>query len=325
MRFGPLVRAAALALALLPPSRALAERPAPADAFLFESAYRNLVLAGRTAAGDMALVAGTHGRSFPYVGTAPWDNGLLWIGDRGYHFTGRTNGEHLRIRADLEAGPGAFAIEYVGPMTRAGDGEPVHVEIRIAGTLAPEPARQLGRLSEWLARHPGAADGARRIDDPGSLGMRWRPAALRGSGTVAVAGAVTAVRAVCGELEEGRTRSFAARPLAFAYDYMALAAPGPDGYAFVDFVSHALDPRGLAGRALDAFVSRTASASLTLGAGPQAGNPHGVRRPAAADASVVLFENRVELSLASLRRQMIRSRDASGRPLYGLREIFERR
>lgn len=34
---------------------------------------------------------------------------------------------------------------------------------------------------------------------------------------------------IAGELEEGRTRSFASPRLAFAYDHVALAAPDPGG------------------------------------------------------------------------------------------------
>ncbi|MBI3893549.1 MAG: hypothetical protein HY303_18680 [Candidatus Wallbacteria bacterium] len=64
---------------------------------------------------------------------------------------------------------------------------------------------------------------------------------------------------------------------------------------------------------------------MTLEAGRELrGNPHGVRRPAQTEDDVVLFENSVDLGLATLRRQMIRSKDGEGRSLYGLREIFVR-
>lgn len=304
---------------------AAGERVDARETLLFESAYRNFVLAGRSPVGDVALVAGTHSRSFPYVGTAPWDNGLLWVGGRGYHFSHRANGGHLIIRADLGAGPSSGTITYRGPMTRAADGTHVHVDLRLSVALAPQPPRQLGRLSEWLIQRWGV--GSPWSGGGASLGMRWRPASLSGNGTISVGGSEpVVVDGIAGELEDGQTRSFASPRLAFAYDYVALAAPEPHGYAFVDFVSHALDRSTALGRALDAYVSRTASVSITIaGTTAQAGNVRSVVRPPAADGSVVLFENRVDLSLAVLRRQMIVSRDGAGRTLYGLREIFEKR
>src|SRR5206468_662774 len=41
-----------------------------------------------------------------------------------------------------------------------------------------------------------------------------------------------------------------------------------------------------------------------------------------AGADIVLFENRVDLGPAVLQRQMIKTRDKTGRLLHGLREIF---
>jgi WD40 domain-containing protein len=52
------------------------------------------------------------------------------------------------------------------------------------------------------------------------------------------------------------------------------------------------------------------------------GNPRGVYSPPQDDPDVLLFENEVDLGPATLKRQMIRTRDRAGRALHGLREIF---
>src|SRR6185436_9544597 len=92
---------------------------------------------------------------------------------------------------------------------------------------------------------------------------------------------------------------------------------------FTDFTSHALHPEGAIGSAVDLYLRKTASAKLTIEAGVLTdGNQHQVYSPPQGDPKVVLFEDTVDLGPAVLQRQMIKTTDAAGATLYGLREIF---
>jgi hypothetical protein len=295
----------------------------------FQSVYINLGLAGKSEQGDVALVAGTHSENFPYFETAPWDNGLLLVGNEGYHFTQRTQGKYLTIAVDPQQATQTGRISYRGPMIRASDNEEVEVEVNLPVQAVRFQAHQLGKpykLFNELVQEIGSCDG---LDLDWVLGMRWQPFQL---GSATEAGSITIgqnrfrVDGIQGELEEGRTTNMRGDAFAFAYDYVALSRPGSDGYGFVDFESHALDAHGLLGKSLDWYARTTASASLTLNQNEDVpGNLFGVRRPSQSDASVVLFENSVDLGLAVLQRQMIKTTDDEGAALYGLREIFTKK
>ena len=288
---------------------------------LYDADYSNMVVAAHDSrGGDVVLVAGSHSENSPNWGTAPWDNGLLLVGGEGYEFTQRAQGESLAIDLGAFDGPqGLGAVQYRGSMTRLSDGATVEVLLDLWLWVTEQPARHLGKRYNVL-------------DLDGVAGLRWQPFAL------AVVDGVVQVDADergltpggVGELERGHLTNFRAAELAIAYDYVAVARPtggdpGP-GYAFVDFVSHPLVRDGVFGRILDFYLTRTASESLTLeGARLHRGNRYDVDRPLPSDGSVVLFENTVDLGIATLRRQMIRTTDGAGATLYGLREIFEAR
>lgn len=298
--------------------QALDDAAGKADGFglaFFETSYVNLALAGESELGDFALVAGSHEADFPYWETEPWDNGLLYLGGEGYQFTQRINGEALAVEVDVrDQEPATGTIRYEGTMVRVSDGSAVQVVLDIPVSVRAYDARHLGKPYVFLDLRS-----AERVP-----GMRWRPFEITSAGgNVEIDGAPEEVSGVHGELEHGVVANLRAPELAFSYDYVSLARPGPDGYAFVDFVSHPLYRRGILGRVLDWYLTRYASASLTLQQGQHEGNIHGVTRPPQDDPTVVLFENVVDLGLADLHRQMIRTRDELGEPLYGLREIFE--
>lgn len=278
---------------------------------LYEASYVDLVLAGESERGTVALVAGSHTRSFPYFDTEPWDNCLLWIGDAGYTFSDRRQGASLRFEFDVEQAPPRGHIRFVGEMLRARDGRPVPIELEIAVALSPFPARLLGEPSNFAGLE-------------GFPGMKWRPYELTSAGgVVRVDGAEIALANVHGVCEHGRLTNVRASAFAIKYEYVAVACPGERGYGLIQFTSHPLFSNGTLGKALDGYLRRSASAFLTIEHGELTdGNPHGVYSPPQDDPAVALFENEVDLGPAVLKRQMIQTHDRSGHTLHGLREIF---
>src|SRR5215468_1981003 len=156
------------------------------------------------------------------------------------------------------------------------------------------------------------------------LGMAWTPYQLTGErGRVRVDGTELALDGICGVCERGQLTNLRAPAFAIAYDYVAVACPGDDGYGLIDFTSHALHSDSVLGRALDWYLRKSASVLLTIEPGKLTdGNPRGVDIPPQDDPAVLRFENAVDLGPAVVRRQMIETRDRAGRVLYGLREIF---
>lgn len=281
---------------------------------VYRASYIDLVLAAESARGTVSLVAGAHTRGFPYFDTAPWDNCLLLVGDTGYTFNGAVPGAALRFDFDLEQPAPRGAIRFDGEMRRAGDGQPVHIELVITVAFTPLPTRLLGESYNFL-----------ELD--GMIGMEYTPFALSGEiGSVRIAGADVALTKIRGACERGVLTNLRAHDFAIRYEYVGVACPGDSGYALVNFTSHTLYHDSLLASALDWYLRRSASAMMTIEDGKVIdGNPHGVYSPPQDDAAVVLFENQVDLGPAVLQRQMIRTRDRSGRALHGLREIFTAR
>ncbi len=280
----------------------------------YQTSYQNLSVAGDSTegAGPVVLIAGSHEQNFPYWGTAPWDNGLLLFGGEGYHFTHRTLGQALELIFDVN--PTYGWIYYQGEMTRASD--QAVVEAKIYFTV---------RITEFETFNQGTP--LNLLTSSKIPGMRWQPVGLTaGWGTACIDEQCLSVQDINGELERGQFTNLKSPKLAIAYDYVCLAKPGPQGYAFVDFVSHPLDDSGILGNLLDKYLVKTASESFTLQNDQlHDGNVYDVYRPAQTDAEVVLFENSVDLGLANLRRQMIAANGQNGDVLYGLREIFEKK
>ncbi len=297
---------------------ALAGASGKADGFgllFYEASYVNMGLAAQSPFGDIALIAGSHDKDFPYWRTQPWDNGLLyleWQG-RGYTFTHRTQGIALQLPVSTSGEITSTRVIYQGTMVRDDDGQEISVSIDIPVTIARFPAYQEGKRYNFL-------------DCEKIPGMRWQPFSLTGdSGTIAVADEEpVSVHGIRGELEYGVLANLRAEEFGIAYDYVNVVRPGHDGYAFVDFVSHPLFNEGILGSVLDWYMVKYASETVTvLDQYLYEYNRYDVVRPQQWDASVVLFENSVDLGPANLRRQMIKTKDASGAWLYGLREIFE--
>lgn len=277
----------------------------------YHASYVDLVLGAESERGTVALVAGSHTRSFPYVGTEPWDNCLLLVGDTGYTFTGRTQGAELRFAFDVEQDAPRGTIRFAGEMRRASDGQPVPIELEIAIALSPFPTRLLGESYNFL-----------ELD--GLVGMKYTPYALSGeAGKVRVAGVEVVLSKIRGACERGVLTNLTAHDFAIKYEYVGVACPGDDGYGLVDFTSHTLYDGSLLTSALDCYLKKSASALMTIERGKLTdGNPRGVYSPPQDDPTVVLFEDEVDLGRAVLKRQMIQTRDRAGRTLHGLREIF---
>jgi hypothetical protein len=278
---------------------------------LYHASYVDLVLAATSERGTVSLIAGSHTRSFPYFDTAPWDNCLLLIGDAGYTFNGRTPGASLRLDLDMEQSAPRGTIRFSGEMRSASDGQLVPIELEIAVVLSPFPTRLLGECYNFL-----------KLD--GMLGLKWTPYELAGAlGRVRVAGAEIALEKIRGSCERGVLTNLKAHDFAIKYEYVAVACPGDDGYGLINFTSHSLFGGGVLSRTLDWYLRKSASALLTIEGGKLTdGNPRGVYSPPQDDPAVTRFENEVDLGPAVLSRQMIETRDRSGRVLYGLREIF---
>jgi hypothetical protein len=278
---------------------------------IYNASYVDLVLCAQSDRGTVALVAGTHARGFPYVDSEPWDNCLLLVGDAGYTFNGRTQGAALRLELEVEQAAPRGTIRFDGEMKRASDGRLVPIKLEIAVALSPLPTRLLGECYNFLELE-------------GMLGLAWTPYELSGElGSVRVAGADVALQKIRGSCERGVLTNLKAHDFAIKYEYVAVACPGDDGYGLINFTSHSLFGGSVLSRTLDWYLRKSASALLTIERGKLTdGNPHGVYSPPQDDPAVTLFENEVDLGPAVLRRQMIRTRDRSGRALYGLREIF---
>lgn len=281
----------------------------------YESEYKNMNIVGETDGGEpFALVAGTHEASFPFFGDRPWDNGLLLVGDDQYHFTHRTQGRALEIDLPVGKSSGSGSIRYDGEMTRVSDGAQVPVDLEIPLSFDRYPPLQLGKPYVFLDKELAEK----------FVGMRWQPFELESDSATVTAddGPTRQIGGLNGELEHGNLANLQSPRFAFGYDYVNLAEPGADGYAFVDYVGEPLDDSGVLGEVLRRLMEKFAAATVTLDGGLQRANAHDVDRPPQDDPSVVLFENEVDLELATLKRQMIRTTDADGDDLYGLREIF---
>ena len=278
---------------------------------IYHGSYVDLVLCAESEQGTVTLVAGSHTRGFPYADTEPWDNCLLLIGEAGYTFTGRTQGASLRFEFDVDQPAPRGKIRFIGEMLRAGDGRPVAIDLEITIALTALPTRLLGESYNLL-----------ELD--GMVGMKYTPYELSGEiGRVRVAGAEVTLQKIRGACEHGVLTNLKSHDFAIKYEYVGVACPGDDGYGLVNFTSHTLFDGGPLRSALDCYLRKSASALMTIEPGKLTdGNPRGVYSPPQDDPDVLLFENEVDLGLATLKRQMIKTRDRAGRVLHGLREIF---
>lgn len=266
----------------------------------YTSGYVSCFLAGTLDDGsEFGLVAGVHGRHFPYFHPrSRWDDLLLAAGGRRVLGAGR----RLPPLSLVLGSRGSALVAYHGLAAAAG-GTLVDVDLNLAlrATLLPP-----------------------RMEGPGHgrllVGLRWQPALVAGAGTLSIDGRRHAIHAVSGEMERGSLRNLRASVFRFAYEYTGLTRAGTDAAAHVRFRVRPLR-RGVAGWPLRALLGLGGSAEdLTLsGDGARPGDP--LDLAADADRAEVVVEGVTDLGPARLVRQLVRVA-APDRPRWGLRESF---
>jgi hypothetical protein len=281
--------------------------------FLYQSEYVDSVFAGINRDGvRLDLIAGTHHKDFPYYGDEPWDNILLSVDSRRIQQTVRVPGL-VRFNPYLGTIDGTCdaRLTVKGPAIFVDSHRQIDVDLQIDMTLVSLPARQEAKRYNFLD--------IRKIP-----GLRWHPFVTeRAQGAVGIGKQQWLFENLTGQVEHGQQSNLRAKNFAYYYDYQALVRPSPTAYVYVCFKTHALSS-GLFGRALDRYLVRYASEELTLTNGLAVqGNQYAVQSCEREDNCAVLFENQVELKLATLRRQLVATRDGESATLTGPREIYE--
>ena len=271
----------------------------------YESNYANLVLVGQTTSElDVVVIVGTHSADYPYVGSDPWDNVLLMVGDRQLS---RTDPTIAGLRIDGFGEDDAHGTVALETTLFDAEGEPVEVRLSWELSLAPGGARFLGL---W------------------PLGLRWVPSLLtpvEPRARLVVDGQEHALAGLAGISELGALKNMKDEDFAVQYDALfVLPRPGEaPTFGFAEISTQTL-PDSKKAALLDPLLEARARVQDTYDvAGAAPGNLHGVVVPAPSDESVILFEDVVDTELAAVRRQVVRLRDGSGRTLLGLRDVFE--
>ena len=280
--------------------------------FWYVTEYANSAMSARTTAGQaVALVAGRHGQNFPYFHPkAMWDSVLLVVDDKAWNATAsKLSGFHIslpksgsRIRLYLSAtmsGPGGKKV-------------PVLFDLHLDGSYHKK--EYLGVDLSFLPGSPKA-------------GMSWQPVflslAASPASTIHIDGAKPIkLSSLAGELELATLNHLKDSGLAFRYDYVALAS-ADKGYAYVNFVAHALYPKTVVGGLLEAAVSPVMKREITIkGASAYSGNSYGIPAGVLTAGGKILANHKVDLGLADLDRQLVKVNDKDGAPAWGLREVF---
>lgn len=271
----------------------------------YESGYSNLILVGQTAEGlDVVAIIGTHSADYPYVGSDPWDNVLLMVGDQQLTRT------DARIPGLMIEGFGEDDAR--GQVTLVDDlydaeGTPVAVDLSWELSLASGGARFLGL---W------------------PLGLSWAPSLLtptQAEVELTVDEQDHRLAGLHGLSEVGALKNLKDDDFAVQYDAL-FVLPRPTeahSFAYAEISTRTLPSSDMAS-VLDPMLDAKAGVQDTYeGHGASEGNQYGVVVPSPQDESVVLFEDVVDSGLAAVRRQVVQVRDGAGRPLLGLRDVFE--
>lgn len=271
------------------------------NSLLYRSSYLNSTIALRTDDGDLiGLVAGKHQRYFPYFHEqSKWDNLLLFHQGVGYAWSAK---DIVALRIELIE-PCESCIAFHG-QHRGSDGRIHDLDFELRFDLTPEKSHALAKI----------------IDHPWAPGMRWQPffcTLLPGKSRFVLDGRAVSLLGGHGELERGELTNLTWRTFAVRYDYCCLAQPDA-GHVILDFTTRSLTRRNHVERVLDQLLCRVAALSLRLPA-TKDDAPRVVSEPQ------VLIEDRVDLGLALLDRQLITVRDELNHELIGLREIFHPR
>ena len=267
----------------------------------YRSEYVNVVLVGRTDGGeDVVAILGTHSVDYPYVGGEPWDNILVQVGDRELRRTDAAI-EGLTIAGFDDEDPQLVLDDTL----LDDDGEPVSVRLQWSLRASSPGSRFLGL---W------------------PLGLTWRPSHLEADAplSLVVDDEVIEVSALRGVSETGDLLNLKHEDFAVQYDALFVVSPPdePDPFVYVDIATETL-PSSRKSFALDPLLAKRARVTLTTDDnGFVDDNVHDIDIPDPHDERVVRFEDVHDAGLADVRRQVVELRDADGRPLLGLRDVF---
>ena len=281
------------------------------DDTTYTSEYLNAVVAAEAGGKPaLALVAGRHGKYFPYFEKKEsWDSLLLSAGTSTLQVEEEAAaGFHLWF--DAEAGKAR--IYYHGTMAGS-DGTAVTALVDLHLDARFEPEQLFG------------VTGGEGED---FLGMSHRHAFLALSSTAASTlrvgdGPVIELSSLAGEMELGKMHYMQDPGAAFRWDYLC-AASATGGFAYLRFAGHALNPDAPGGDMIENLIGKGMQVEVTLDAtGTQEGNPKGLAGDLLLSGGGLLAEQTVDLGLAEITRQLLVAADANGNDVYGLREIIK--
>lgn len=276
----------------------------------YESSYINSVASGQTTDGTVfTLVTGKHQLYWPYFHPqSKWDNILLQIGDQGF-FLSRQEIEPLNIAINPQAG--MVQMAFSGSLNNAAGGTSL-VEFNLSMGAFRFPARD--KMVKFLGTR---------------IGMIWQPyeiKSLAGGEFLRADGREYEVDRVYGELETGEFSWSTDPRFAVKYDYVTVAYPAlesfdADSYAYINFRAGLLHADDFLSRLLSDLIRLFGSEDVTIKASTTL--PRNVERvDLSPSAPEVLFEDIIDLGMARLQRQLIRTTDGRQNSVFGLREIF---
>jgi hypothetical protein len=252
---------------------------------LYRSGYLNTFLVGRLEDGrDLALVAGTHSRHYPYAHPySKWDDVLLAVGADTYLVSGRQISS-----LGLALGPRDVAsVFYHGrAFSRSGAAVQLDFNFNLFARLYPMRPQGLGLR-------------------PLLLGLNWQPALVVGTGSVTLHDRRVRVPHVVGEMERGSLTNLRSRFFEFGYEYLSAARPDVPA-CYVEFQTFALRT-GLSGLPLRTLLRLApARESLTLeGSRPEPGDRLTLK-PLASEAVTRVLAHDVNLGPAIIHRELVR-------------------
>jgi hypothetical protein len=307
----------------------------------YDTSYKNLVLAAKTIDGkDIAFVAGTHAEDFPYSGTEPWDNGLLKVGERYFHFTQKNPSSNppLMLQLDIIRKESKGNISYQGEMVEKDGNQVVSVNLNIPVALNRFQTFGVGKyLTLGMSLTPFSITGdSAAMNDSNEYSIvitRDEQAEHQ----------VIQLETVQGALESSALQNLKGWDLATTYDYLSVAKANNDnikGYSYVTFKAEfVFTENNQVKKMLECFEQgdpkNNTSKSFTIWKDAisyeyqyEAANPNQVKTDVTILHEAPEFEliNPIGSVLSprkiSLKRKLVETTDATGVKLYGLQEEF---
>ncbi|MBI4546230.1 MAG: hypothetical protein HY703_13610 [Gemmatimonadetes bacterium] len=269
----------------------------------YRSGYLGAFLVGTLEDGsDLAVVAGSHARHYPYFHPlSKWDDLLVAAGSERLLIAGR------RVSSlNIALGPSENAtVAYHGRAFRtSGAAVDLNLHLELRATVHHPRAEGLG------VRYA-------------LLGMQWQPAFVRGSGSVTLEGRRLRIESATGLMERGSLIHLRGRMFQFAFHYLAVARAGGET-VYLRFSTAALH-RGLAGIPMRLMLAgNVAREELSIGKGRPAPGDREQLAPQPGEATEPVLVHRVDVGPAYLSRELVRIGSGEGRR-YGLRQSIDAR